>query len=237
MDWLERTELLIGKEKLEKLNNAHVLVAGLGGVGSWCTEMLARAGIGKLTIIDGDTVHSTNRNRQLQALKSTEGIPKSELMERRLKEINPAIELHAIDKFFTGYDFDELLLREPFDYVVDAIDTLTPKVFLIKAALNNNLPLISSMGAGGKQDPALVRITDISKSYHCTLARMVRKRLSRLDIKEGFEVVFSPEPVDPAVILHIEDEQNKKTTVGTISYMPAIFGMMAASKVIRELGV
>ncbi|MFW5890169.1 MAG: tRNA threonylcarbamoyladenosine dehydratase [Marinilabiliaceae bacterium] len=234
MDWLERTELLIGKEKLEKLNKAHVMVAGLGGVGSWCAEMLARAGVGKLTIIDGDTVHPTNRNRQLQALKTTEGMPKSELMEQRLMAVNPGIEIRAIDQFLTGEDFEEMLL-EPFDYVVDAIDTLSPKVFLIRAALNNNLPLICSMGAGGKLDPAQVRITDISKSYQCTLARMVRKRLTKLGIKEGVEVIFSPEPVDPAVIVHTENEQNKKTTVGTISYMPAIFGMMAASRVIRSL--
>lgn len=234
MDWLERTELLIGKEKLKKLSNAHVMVAGLGGVGSWCAEMLARAGIGQLTIIDGDTVHPTNRNRQLQALHSTEGMSKCELMKQRLSAINPEIELHAIDQFYTGYDFDELL-QQPFNYVVDAIDTLSPKVFLIRAALHNHHSFISSMGAGGKLDPAQVRIADISKSYHCNLARMVRKRLTKLGIKEGFEVVFSPEPVDPAVILHTEDEQNKKTTVGTISYMPAIFGMMAASKVIRSM--
>ncbi|MFW5753722.1 MAG: tRNA threonylcarbamoyladenosine dehydratase [Marinilabiliaceae bacterium] len=234
MDWLERTELLIGKEKLEKLNKAHVMVAGLGGVGSWCAEMLARAGIGKLTIIDGDTVHPTNRNRQLQALKTTEGMSKSELMEQRLMAVNPGIEIRAIDQFLTGEDFEEMLL-EPFDYVVDAIDTLSPKVFLIRAALNNNLPFICSMGAGGKLDPAQIRITDISNSYQCTLARMVRKRLTKLGIKEGVEVIFSPEPVDPAVIVHTENEQNKKTTVGTISYMPAIFGMMAASRVIRSL--
>ena len=234
MDWLERTELLIGREKLEKLNNAHIMVAGLGGVGSWCAEMLARAGIGQLTIIDGDTVHPTNRNRQLHALQSTEGMPKSKLMAQRLRAINPEIKLHVFDKYFTGYDFDELL-RTRYDYVVDAIDTLSPKVFLIRATLHNNLPLISSMGAGGKLDPDQIRMTDISESYHCTLARMVRKRLTKLGIKEGVEVLFSPEPIDPAAIVHTENEQNKKTTVGTISYMPAIFGMMAASRVIRSL--
>ena len=234
MDWLERTELLIGREKLEKLNKANVMVAGLGGVGSWCAEMLARAGIGQLTIIDGDTVHPTNRNRQLHALQSTEGMPKSKLMAQRLRDINPEIKLHVFDKYFTGYDFDELL-RTRYDYVVDAIDTLSPKVFLIRATLHNNLPLISSMGAGGKLDPDQIRMTDISESYHCTLARMVRKRLTKLGIKEGVEVLFSPEPIDPAAIVHTENEQNKKTTVGTISYMPAIFGMMAASRVIRSL--
>lgn len=212
------------------------MVAGLGGVGSWCAEMLARSGVGEMTIIDGDTVHPTNRNRQLPALVSTEGLSKTQVMLERLRDINPDIVLHPLNKFQKGEDF-EILLETPVDYVVDAIDSLSPKVFLILAALKRQYPIISSMGAGGKWNPEKIQITDISKSYHCNLARMVRKRLSKFHIKKGFDVVFSPDPVQKSAVIQNNGEQNKNTIVGTISYMPAIFGMMAASKVIRELGV
>lgn len=234
MEWLERTELLIGKENVIKLNRAHVLVAGLGGVGSWCAEMLVRAGVGELTIIDGDVVQPSNRNRQLPALEATQGMPKTDVMVKRLKAINPEVILHPRNYFHTGEDFDALM-NEPFDYVVDAIDSLSPKVFLIVAAMKHQRRLIASMGAGGKMNPEKVEIVDVSKSYHCKLARMVRKRLTKFDVKKGFDVVFSPEPVHKSAVVATEGERNKKTTVGTISYMPAFFGMMAASKVIREL--
>jgi tRNA A37 threonylcarbamoyladenosine dehydratase len=233
-EWLERTKLLVGGENLSKIGKSHVMVAGLGGVGSWCAEMLARAGVGEMTIIDGDIIHPSNRNRQLPALKSTEGMPKAEVMTERLKAINPDIVLHSSDQFYTGDDFKELL-KQPFDFVVDAIDSLSPKVFLIITAMEQKHRLISSMGAGGKMNPEKVQISDISKSYQCKLARMVRKRLTKFGIKGGFDVVFSPEPVPKSAIVDIEGERNKKTTVGTISYMPAIFGMLAASKVIREI--
>jgi tRNA A37 threonylcarbamoyladenosine dehydratase len=234
MEWLERTELLTGREKLKSLNDSHVMIAGLGGVGSWCAEMIARAGVGEMTIIDGDAVQPSNRNRQLPALASTEGLRKTDVMAERLKAINPDIMLHPIDAFLSGNDFRELL-RQPFGYVVDAIDSLTPKVILIAAAMENHQRLISSMGAGGKMDPEKILIADISHSYQCKLARMVRKRLTKFNIKKGFDVVFSPEPVRKSSIIETDGEQNKRTTVGTISYMPALFGMMAASKVIREL--
>lgn len=234
MEWLERTELLIGKENLGKLTQAHVLVAGMGGVGSWCAEMLVRAGVGELTIIDGDVVQPSNRNRQLPALESTQGMPKTDVMVERLKAINPEVVLHPRGFFHIGEDFDDLL-NQPFDYVVDAIDSLTPKVLLIVSAVHQGHRLISSMGAGGKLNPEKVEIADIGKSYHCKLARMVRKRLTKFDIKNGFDVVFSPEPVHQSAVIQTEGERNKRTTVGTISYMPALFGLMAASKVIREL--
>ncbi|PRZ01805.1 ThiF family adenylyltransferase [Marinilabilia salmonicolor] len=234
MEWLERTELLVGKENVTKLNKAHVLVAGLGGVGSWCAEMLVRAGVGELTIIDGDVVQPSNRNRQLPALEATQGMPKTDVMVERLQAINPEVILHPRGFFHTGEDFDDLL-KQPFDYVVDAIDSLTPKVLLIVSAVHHGQRLISSMGAGGKLNPEKVEMADISKSYHCKLARMVRKRLTKFNIKNGFDVVFSPEPVHQSAVVHTEGERNKLTTVGTISYMPAFFGLMAASKVIREL--
>lgn len=233
-NWTERTELLIGKEKLAKLKSSHVLVVGLGGVGSYVAEQLTRSGIGILTIIDGDIVQSSNRNRQLPALVSTTGQKKAAVVSRRLLDINPDLHLTVIDQFMMGKDF-EVLLQEKFDYVVDAIDSLSPKVFLIVHTVQRGYPIISSMGAGGKLDPSLVQITDISKSYNCKLARVVRKRLGKFDIKKGVPVVFSSEEVDPSVVVLTENERNKKSTTGTMSYLPAIFGLYAASHVIREL--
>ncbi len=234
MEWLNRTSLLLGEERMDKLKRSHVLVTGLGGVGAYAAEMIARAGVGEMTIVDGDLIQSTNLNRQLPALVSTVGQRKVEVMRLRLTDINPAIKLHPIDSFMKGADFD-LLLENRFDYVVDAIDTLSPKVLLIASALKHNHRLVSSMGAGGKTDPQAVKIVDVSKSYQCNLARVVRKRLGKMGIKEGFEVVFSPEPVDKSSVVSIEDGQNQKSIVGTISYMPAIFGILSASHVIREL--
>jgi len=233
-DWLDRTNLLLGPENLEKLKNANVLVVGLGGVGAVAAEMICRAGVGKMTIADGDVVEITNRNRQLPALKSTEGRPKTEILAQRLFDINPGLELNSVFEFVRDERAVELLKSQSFDYVVDAIDTLSPKVFLIHHALELGLNLVSSMGAGGKIDPSKVAVTDISKSYNCKLARMIRKRLNKLGIKKGFKVVFSPEEVDENAI-RLEEGQNKKSSVGTISYMPAVFGCFAASVVIRDL--
>ena len=233
-DWLDRTNLLLGPQNLEKLKNANVLVVGLGGVGAVAAEMICRAGVGKMTIADGDIVEITNRNRQLPALKSTEGRPKTEILAQRLLDINPGLELNSVFEFVRDERAVELLKSQSFDYVVDAIDTLSPKVFLIHHALELGLNLVSSMGAGGKIDPSKVAVTDISKSYNCKLARMIRKRLNKLGIKKGFKVVFSPEEVDENAI-RLEESQNKKSSVGTISYMPAIFGCFAASVVIRDL--
>lgn len=235
MEWLSRTALLLGEEKLEKLKKAHVLVAGVGGVGSFAAEMLVRAGIGSLSIVDADVVKPSNRNRQLPALSSTEDKLKVEVMGQRLLDINPQLKLHTHAVFLKDEGIPALLDSSNFDYVVDAIDSLAPKVFLILHTMNKKIPLISSMGAGGKLDPSQVRITDLSKSYNCKLARMLRKRLSKFQLKKGFDVVFSPEEVNKAHVVFVEDEQNKKTTVGTISYMPALFGLLAASQVIRNL--
>ncbi|WP_066630358.1 tRNA threonylcarbamoyladenosine dehydratase [Labilibacter marinus] len=234
MNWLERTELLLGDEKVEALSNKNVLVVGLGGVGAYAAEMIARAGIGKMTIVDGDTVNASNRNRQLPALISTDGKEKAEVMEARLKDINAAIQLTVISDFIAEEDFAQLLDND-FDYVVDAIDTLAPKVALIKEAVHRKIPLISSMGAGGKMDPSTIEITDISKSKYCNLARMVRKRLYKEGIRKGVTVVYSYEEANKEAVIKTEGERNKKTTVGTISYMPAIFGCMVASRVIRDL--
>jgi len=234
-DWQERTALLIGEEALEKLASSHVLVVGLGGVGAYAAEQLCRAGIGKLTIIDGDKIESTNRNRQLPALSSTTGKRKVSVMEERLKDINPAVEIIGIDEFIKD-DRMKDILSSKYDYVVDAIDTLSPKVFLVRISLENGYKVVSSMGSGGKLDPEKIKIADISKSYNCRLARAMRKRLHRMGITKGFNVVFSPEDVpDSAVLSPDEEMENQKSTVGTISYMPAIFGCVCASVVIRDL--
>ncbi len=224
----------IGEDKLRKLQQSNVLVVGLGGVGAYAVEQLVRAGIGNITIIDGDTVHPTNRNRQLIAFVSTEGQRKADIVAERLKDINPALNLTIINEFIK-YDRIPEMLEQPYDFVIDAIDTLNPKVSLIVEACKRQYPLISSMGAGGKVDPSMIKIADISETYNCKLSRMVRKRLSKYKIKKGFTAVFSPEPVNKDHVIEVLGEQNKKTTVGTISYMPAMFGLNVASHVIRKL--
>ncbi len=226
--------MLIKSEALERLRRSHVFVAGLGGVGAMAAEMLCRAGIGRLTIADGDSVHVSNRNRQLLALHSTQGGRKAGLMGERLLDINPGLDLTIIDEFLRD-DRTIEILDYPFDYVVDAIDTLSPKIYLIKQSLKNGIPLVSSMGAGGKMDPSRILVADFSNTYNCNLARMLRKRLKKLGVTKGFKAVFSTELVDNGAMLPVEDEPNKKTTVGTISYMPAIFGSVCASVVIRGL--
>lgn len=231
--FLERTELLLGRDKLDMLARANVLIVGLGGVGAYAAEMLARSGVGKMTIVDADIVAPSNINRQLIALQSTVGQAKSEVLAARLRDINPDIELTVIQQYIKDEATDALLDRG-FDHVVDAIDTLSPKVNLIKGCLDRNIPIVSSMGAGAKTDPTLLEIKDISKSHHCPLAHMLRKRLHKLGIRKGFRVVFSPEPVREGAMI-LTEETNKKSNVGTISYMPALFGCYCASVAIREL--
>ncbi|MBO4603646.1 MAG: tRNA threonylcarbamoyladenosine dehydratase [Salinivirgaceae bacterium] len=233
-NWLERTELLLGKETVEQLRHKHVLVVGLGGVGAYAAEMIARAGIGRMTIVDADTVSASNINRQLPALHSHIGKPKAEIMASRLRDINPDIDLTVINEFIKDERMVQLLDNE-YDYVVDAIDTISPKVFLILHCLNRNLKIVSSMGAGGKTDPSKIAIADISKSYNCKLAKSIRKRLHRKGINKGVAVVFSSELTDKDAVVEVDDEENKKSTVGTISYMPALFGIFCAAKVIRDL--
>jgi tRNA threonylcarbamoyladenosine dehydratase len=232
--WLTRTDLLIGSEKLDILHSKHVLVAGLGGVGAMAAEQLCRAGIGKLTIVDGDTVHPSNRNRQLPALISTEGMEKAEVMRQRLMDINPKLNLIVVKEYIKDDRLVELMEKR-YDYVIDAIDTLSPKVFLLFNAFRLGLPTVSSMGAGGKFDPGLVQVADLDDSYNCKLAYYMRKRLHKLGVRKGIKVVFSPEVVSREALHLTEGELNKKSTVGTISYMPAVFGCFCASTVIRDL--
>lgn len=233
-NWLERTLLLLGEEKLNRLRQAHVLVVGLGGVGAYAAEMIARAGVGRMTLADADVVNETNINRQLVALHSTVGRQKAEVLAERLRDINPAIELTVVNRYIRDEETYTLLDAAPYDYVVDAIDTLSPKLALIAAALECRLPLVSSMGAGAKMDPTKLEIADISRTHHCPLAHMLRKRLHKLGIRSGFRAVFSPEPIREGAMILCE-EQNKKSNVGTISYIPPMFGIGCASVVIRGL--
>ena len=233
-NWLERTELLLGEEKLNLLRNANVLVVGVGGVGAYAAEMIVRAGVGRMTIADADKVSESNINRQLVALHSTVGREKCEILADRLKDINPELQLTTVNRFIKDDETDALLDSDKFDYVVDAIDTLSPKLALIKGALDRGIPLVSSMGAGAKTDPTLMEIKDIAKTHHCPLAHMLRKRLHKIGIKRGFWAVFSPEPVREGAMILCE-EQNKKSNVGTISYIPALFGIGCASVVVRDL--
>jgi len=229
--WLIRSELLLGQEVLESINAKRVVVVGLGGVGAYAAEMLARVGVGSMIILDSDIINPSNKNRQLLALESTMGKRKVSVMAERLKDINPEIEMHVINEFLTEENVAELLDFSNIDYIVDAIDTLSPKIALIKHALKNGIPVVSSMGAGAKLDATKIEIADISKSYNCPLAYILRKRLRKEGISKGFKVVFSKELPDDKAIVPVE-EQNKKSLVGTISYLPAVFGAICAQVVI-----
>ena len=234
-DWKQRTRLLLGEEKMERLQQAHVLVVGLGGVGAYAAEMICRAGVGRMTIVDADTVQPTNINRQLPALHSTMGREKAEVLAARFKDINPDIELTVLPVFLEDDNIPELLDAARYDFIVDAIDTLAPKCYLIAEALKRHIKIVSSMGAGAKRDITQIRFADIWDTYHCGLSKAVRKRLQKLGIKRKLPVVFSTEQADPKSVLLTEDEQNKKSTCGTVSYMPAVFGCYLAEYVIKRL--
>jgi tRNA A37 threonylcarbamoyladenosine dehydratase len=232
--WQERTIQLLGEERHSRLRNAHVLVAGMGGVGSMAAEMICRNGVGKMTIIDGDRIQPGNINRQIPATHSTLNQDKALVMGERLMDINPGLDLTVLNEFIRDERIPEIL-APPFDYVVDAIDTLSPKIYLIYHAVKKGLRLASSMGSGGKVDPTQIRVADFGDTYNCRLAYVLRKKLRKMDVHGGFKAVFSTEQVDKEVIIPVEGEPNKKSTVGTNSYIPAIFGCMLASVVIREL--
>lgn len=234
-NWNERTVLMFGNGAVERLRNANVLIVGLGGVGAYAAEMLARAGVENMTLVDGDIVSETNRNRQLIALTSTLGRWKTDVLAERLVDINPGIRLTLLNEYLRDERTVEVLDMQKYDYVVDAIDTLAPKVFLLCQAYERGMRIVSSMGSGGKSDPTQVRIDDISKSDYCKLARMVRKRLHKLGIRRGITVVYSPEVVPQDRMELTEGERNKKSNVGTVSYMPAVFGCFLASRVINDI--
>ena len=275
--WTDRTELLLGSDKMQRLRDAHVLVVGVGGVGAYAAEMLCRAGVGEMTLIDADTVQPTNINRQLPATHATLGRPKVEVLAERFRDINPEIRLHVLPVYLTEEDVGTLLsgvqefrstgvqtnaktaandnpakelsslllseARTPellnsskrISFIIDAIDTITPKCALIIEAMRRRIPIVSSMGAGAKSDITQIRFADIWDTYHCGLAKAVRTRLKKAGIRQSLPVVFSTEQSDRRAVITVEGEQNKKSTTGTISYMPAVFGCYLAEYVIRNL--
>lgn len=233
--WTDRTALLLGEDKMSRLSNAHVLVVGVGGVGAYAAEMLCRAGVGELTIIDADTVNVTNINRQLPATHSTVGRLKTEVLAEHLLDVNPSLRLHALPIYLKEEAVGQLLETEKYDFIVDAIDTIAPKCALLGEALRRGIPIVSSMGAGAKSDITQIRFADLWDTYHCGLAKAVRTRLKKEGVRRSLPVVFSTEQADRRAVITVEGEQNKKSTAGTISYMPAVFGCYLAEYVIRKL--
>lgn len=233
-EWTERAELLFKKEGLEKLKNSHVMVVGLGGVGSFAAEFLARAGVGTMTIVDGDVVDITNINRQLPALHSTIGQPKATVVGDRLMDINPELNLIRIEEFLSPERAYELVTNE-YDYVLDCIDSITPKLNLIIAARRKKVKIISNMGAGGKYEAGKVKVADISKTEYCPLAKTVRKRLKKEGVSKGVKVVFSTEVPDETSLKMTDGKNFKKSFFGTNSWLPAVFGLHSAETVIKYL--
>ncbi len=232
--WLGRTSLLIGDDKVKSLSQKHVMVVGMGGVGSFAAEFICRSGIGKMTIIDGDVVDPTNRNRQLPALSTNHGVSKADIMAERILAINPEIELTVIKKFVTPEMVEELFISN-YDYIIDAIDSITPKITFLNVAYQKKIPIVSSMGAGAKLDPTQLKVVDISKTVICPFAQQVRKNLKKHNIYKGIKAVYSPEPPIKESLMLTDGKNFKKSAYGTISYLPATFGAVAASVVIRDL--
>lgn len=230
---MTRTELLLGKEALNKLMKSHVLVVGLGGVGGMVAEMLVRSGIGAITILDADVVEPSNKNRQIIALDDAMGAPKSDVLARRLLQINPALQLHVEKRYLDVATLPDLPWSQ-FSYVADCIDTLQPKIALMSFCWENKIPIVSAMGAGGRTDPSQIKITDISKTFNCYLAYYVRKKLHRLGIYQGVKVVFSSERPDKKKV-KLVDGKNKRSVIGTISYMPNLFGGYLAAAIIQDI--
>lgn len=234
-DWKQRTQLLLGEERMQRMAAAHVLVVGLGGVGAYAAEMICRAGVGQMTIVDADTVQPSNINRQLAALQTTIGQEKAQVLAERYKQINPELKLTVLPVYLKDDNIPELLDAAHYDFIVDAIDTISPKCYLIYHAMQRRIKIVSSMGAGAKSDITQVRFADIWDTYHCGLSKAVRKRLQKMGVKRKLPVVFSTEQANPKAVLLTDAERNKKSTCGTVSYMPAVFGCFLAEYVIKRL--
>jgi tRNA A37 threonylcarbamoyladenosine dehydratase len=235
LSWLSRSELLIGSTGIQKLQEAHVLIVGLGGVGSFAAEFIARAGVGTMTIVDGDVVDPTNRNRQLPALSTNHGVSKAQIMAERLLAINPSLRLTSHETFLSPEAAKEILENNKYDYVMDCIDSVTPKVTLLKTAYDLGYRIASSMGAGGKMDPTQLRTADLFDTRQCYLASLVRKRIRKMGVGKGIKAVFSLEKVKDESLILTDGSNFKKSAYGTISYLPAAFGGVVASIVIRDL--
>ena len=232
--WTDRAELLFKKEGLDRLKKANILIVGVGGVGSFAAEFIARAGIGKMTIVDGDVIDITNINRQLPALHSTIGLNKIDVVGKRLLDINPELELTKINEFLSPERAFDIVSAD-FDYVIDCIDSITPKLNLIIAAKRKRVKIVSSMGAGGKSEASKVKVSDISRTENCFLAKALKKRLKEVKIDKGVKVVFSSEIQDETSLKTTDGSNFKKSFYGTNSYMPGLFGLFAAETVIRHI--
>ena len=237
-NWLERQELLFGKEAVFALKRANLLAVGLGGVGGLAVEMIARSGVGAITLVDGDIVEESNRNRQIIALTSTVGRNKAEVLADRLLDINPELKLNVVSRFLKEEDMAELVNSGTYDCVLDAIDTLAPKISLIKAAIAKRIPVVSSMGSGAHLDPEKICCEPVMKTCNCPLAKAVRKGLRGLpaeDLKLCRAVFTTEDPVEDAVYDTQSLANNKRAMQGTVSYMPALFGCHCAAEVIHIL--
>ena len=235
-DFLERTEILYGVERIKRLAQSRVLVVGVGGVGAYAAEMLCRAGVGHLTLIDADNISKSNINRQLPALHSTIGQPKVEILAKRFEDISPAIEIETVNSFMTPDTVETLLGENHFSFIVDAIDTVAPKIALVSYAIKHRLNIISSMGAGAKTDITKIQFADVWDTYHCGLSKAVRSGLKSQGLRgRKLPVVFCSQQADREALIAVEGERNKKTTAGTVSYMPATFGCFMAQYVLERL--
>ena len=231
-----RTTLLYGDERMARIRSAHVLVVGTGGVGAYAAEMLCRAGVGHLTLVDADTVSPSNINRQLPALHSTLGRSKVSVLAERFRDINPEVQLTLREEYLTPESVDALLDAAPYAYVIDAIDTIQPKVALLASCIRRRQPVIASMGAGAKTDITAIQYADLWQTYHCGLSKSVRNGLARAGLRgRKLPVVFCTQQADRNALLTVEGERNKKTTAGTVSFMPATFGNYLAAWVLNHL--
>ena len=230
----QRTALLLGEQAIDSLNNARVVIVGVGGVGAYAVEMIARSGVGHITIIDGDKVAPSNLNRQLPALISTIGTPKVEVMKQRITDINPDCEVSAIKAFIGKDDIEAYMTPRP-DFVIDAIDSISPKVALLEYCYRNKIKVISSMGAGGRVDPTKVKYADISETYHDGLAREVRKRLKKSGISSGIKTVFSTEQPRRNAIMMTDEIAFKVSSFGTVAWLPSLFGIMLAAYALNHI--
>lgn len=230
----ERSHILIGDQGIERLQSSHVLVAGIGGVGSFAAEALARAGVGKLTLIDHDIVSTSNINRQLIALQSTVDKAKTAVMAERIRDINPDCQLTISNEFITPDTVPDVLLH-PFDCIVDAIDSLSSKASLIEYAWRNNLAIYASMGAGGKLDPTQIKTGDLMDTSVCKLAKQLRNQLRKRGVGRGVQTVFSTELSLPPLPPEDVGRGRPRAVNGTISYMPSLFGLTLAGLVINDI--
>jgi len=234
ISWLSRSAILVGDEGIQTLQKKHVLVVGLGGVGSFAAEFICRAGVGEMTIVDGDVVDPTNRNRQLPALSTNHGVSKAFIMKERLLAINPNLKLHVVEEFLSPQMCEEIL-QNHYDYIMDCIDSVTPKLTLLSTAVKTNIPIVSSMGAGGKMDPTKIRVAMLPDTYQCVFAFYIRKRLKKLVDMSQIKAVYSQEVVNKDSLVMTDGSNFKRSAYGTISYLPGAFGGVCASVVIRDL--